>query len=92
LQLRLFQTMGEIAVNQNSTIVLPVPFDLFKPFLEVGNDGSSGGGHGYEGRDNSPQPRREEEREAERRYKETLKDVSREGSSEEISRDAKPGS
>src|SRR3712207_3652330 len=25
LQLRLFQTMGEIAVNQNSTIVLPVP-------------------------------------------------------------------
>ena len=39
-----------------------------------------------------PQPRREGEREAERRYKETLKDVSREGSSEEISRDAKPGS
>jgi regulator of protease activity HflC (stomatin/prohibitin superfamily) len=27
LQLRLFQTMGEIAVNQNSTIVLPVGFD-----------------------------------------------------------------
>ncbi|HEX5848486.1 MAG TPA: slipin family protein, partial [Rubrobacter sp.] len=25
LQLRLFQTMGEIAVNQNSTIILPVP-------------------------------------------------------------------
>jgi hypothetical protein len=92
LKLRHFQTMGEIAVNQNSTIVLPVPLDLFKPFLEVGNDGSSGGGHGYEGRDNSPQPRREEEREAERRYKETLEDVSREGSSEEIFRDAKPGS
>jgi hypothetical protein len=92
LKLRHFQTMGEIAVNQNSTIVLPVPLDLFKPFLEVGNDGSSGGGHGYEGRDNSPQPRREEEREAERRYKETLEDVSREGSSGEISRDAKPGS
>jgi hypothetical protein len=54
LKLRHFQTMGEIAVNQNSTIVLPVPLDLFKPFLEVGNDGSSGGGHGYEGRDNSP--------------------------------------
>src|SRR3712207_5509202 len=33
LQLRLFQTMGEIAVNQNSTIVLPIPLDLFKPYL-----------------------------------------------------------
>ena len=28
LQLRLFQTMGEIAVNQNSTIILPVPIAL----------------------------------------------------------------
>jgi regulator of protease activity HflC (stomatin/prohibitin superfamily) len=34
LQLRLFQTMGEIAVNQNSTIVLPVPIDLLRPFIE----------------------------------------------------------
>jgi hypothetical protein len=32
LQLRLFQTMGEIAVNQNSTIILPIPLDLFRPF------------------------------------------------------------
>ena len=31
LQLRLFQTMGEIAVNQNSTIILPVPIDLCDP-------------------------------------------------------------
>jgi hypothetical protein len=31
LQLRLFQTMGEIAVNQNSTIILPVPIDLIRP-------------------------------------------------------------
>src|SRR5215211_4325848 len=37
LQLRLFQTMGEIAVNQNSTIILPVPIDLFKPFLNSGD-------------------------------------------------------
>jgi regulator of protease activity HflC (stomatin/prohibitin superfamily) len=37
LQLRLFQTMGEIAVNQNSTIILPIPLDLFKPFLEGQN-------------------------------------------------------
>jgi regulator of protease activity HflC (stomatin/prohibitin superfamily) len=34
LQLRLFQTMGEIAVNQNSTIILPVPIDLFRPFMD----------------------------------------------------------
>jgi regulator of protease activity HflC (stomatin/prohibitin superfamily) len=33
LQLRLFQTMGEIAVNQNSTIILPVPIDLIRPFM-----------------------------------------------------------
>ncbi len=39
LQLRLFQTMGEIAVNQNSTIILPIPLDLFRPFLE-GQDSS----------------------------------------------------
>ncbi|HSK85156.1 MAG TPA: hypothetical protein VK902_17420 [Rubrobacter sp.] len=37
LQLRLFQTMGEIAVNQNSTIILPIPLDLFRPFLESQN-------------------------------------------------------
>jgi regulator of protease activity HflC (stomatin/prohibitin superfamily) len=41
LQLRLFQTMGEIAVNQNSTIILPVPIDLLRPFIEA-SDGSNG--------------------------------------------------
>src|ERR687885_189437 len=39
LQLRLFQTMGEIAVNQNSTIVLPVPVDLLRPYLSSMPDG-----------------------------------------------------
>ena len=34
LQLRLFQTMGEIAVNQNSTMILPVPIDLIRPFMD----------------------------------------------------------
>src|SRR5919202_1912536 len=34
LQLRLFQSLGEIAVNQNSTIVLPVPIDLLRPYLD----------------------------------------------------------
>jgi hypothetical protein len=42
LQLRLFQTMGEIAVNQNSTIILPVPIDLLRPYLSSSPDGSRG--------------------------------------------------
>jgi regulator of protease activity HflC (stomatin/prohibitin superfamily) len=78
LQLRLFQTMGEIAVNQNSTIVLPIPLDLFKPYLD-----SSHNGYGASAQ-KSEEQRRREEREAERRYKETLGDVSREVSTEEV--------
>jgi regulator of protease activity HflC (stomatin/prohibitin superfamily) len=77
LQLRLFQTMGEIAVNQNSTIVLPVPIDLFKPFLESQNGASS---YGREVR----AARREEEKEAERLYEEAVGDATREVSSEEV--------
>ncbi len=71
LQLRLFQTMGEIAVNQNSTIVLPVPIDLFRPFLESQN-GSYGQG--------VQAARREEEREAERLYEEAVGDLPSEAS------------
>ena len=26
--------MGEITVNQNSTIILPVPIDLIRPFMD----------------------------------------------------------
>ena len=77
LQLRLFQTMGEIAVNQNSTIILPVPIDLFKPFLESQNGDSS---YGQEVR----AARREEEKEAERLYEEAVGDATREVSSEEV--------
>jgi regulator of protease activity HflC (stomatin/prohibitin superfamily) len=78
LQLRLFQTMGEIAVNQNSTIILPVPIDLFKPFLESRNGAS--GSYGQEVR----AARREEEKEAERLYEEAVGDATREVSSEEV--------
>jgi regulator of protease activity HflC (stomatin/prohibitin superfamily) len=75
LQLRLFQTMGEIAVNQNSTIILPIPIDLFKPYLS----GSDGSGDGYAQK--SPRERREEEEvEAERLYEEAVGDVPREAS------------
>src|SRR5918998_1678032 len=34
LQLRLFQTLTEISSEQNSTIILPIPIDLFRPYLE----------------------------------------------------------
>jgi regulator of protease activity HflC (stomatin/prohibitin superfamily) len=77
LQLRLFQTMGEIAVNQNSTIILPVPIDLFKPFLESQNGTSS---YGQEVK----AARLEEEKEAERLYEEAVGDAKREVSSEEV--------
>ena len=65
LQLRLFQTMGEIAVNQNSTIILPVPLDLFKPFLESQN-GTDGPHHATH----------REEEDTERLYEEAVGDIS----------------
>ena len=77
LQLRLFQTMGEIATEQNSTIILPVPIDLFRPFLESQNGVSS---YGQEVR----AARIEEEREAERLYEEAVGEAKREVSSEEV--------
>jgi regulator of protease activity HflC (stomatin/prohibitin superfamily) len=78
LQLRLFQTMGEIAVNQNSTIILPVPIDLLRPFMDSQNGASST--YGQEVR----AARREEEKEAERLYEEAVGDATREVSSEEV--------
>jgi len=64
LQLRLFQTMGEIAVNQNSTIILPIPLDLFRPFLEGQN--SSG---------EQSRTARLEDEEAKRLYEEAVGDA-----------------
>jgi regulator of protease activity HflC (stomatin/prohibitin superfamily) len=85
LQLRLFQTMGEIAVNQNSTIILPVPVDLIRPFMES-QDGS--GSYGQEVR----AARREEDKEAQRLYEEAVGEVSPETSSGvEAPHEARPG-
>jgi regulator of protease activity HflC (stomatin/prohibitin superfamily) len=56
LQLRLFQTMGEIAVNQNSTIVLPVPVDLLRPYLDRSD------GYGASAQQKSGEEKRREER------------------------------
>jgi regulator of protease activity HflC (stomatin/prohibitin superfamily) len=42
LQLRLFQTLTEISSENNSTVILPVPIDLLRPYL----GGSNGSGDG----------------------------------------------
>ena len=49
LQLRFLQTLTEVASENNSTTIFPVPIDLFKPFLEAykgkaEKDEPSGGG------------------------------------------------
>jgi len=35
LQLRYLQTLNEIAAEQNSTTLFPIPIDLFKPFVKM---------------------------------------------------------
>jgi regulator of protease activity HflC (stomatin/prohibitin superfamily) len=63
LQLRLFQTLTEISSENNSTVILPVPIDLFRPFLGEVNGHPSG----------PPEARkREEEEEAKRLYEEAV--------------------
>jgi regulator of protease activity HflC (stomatin/prohibitin superfamily) len=74
LQLRLFQTMGEIAVNQNSTIILPVPIDLIRPFLNSGDGTPQRGGRTAQ----------REEEEAERLYEEAVGEVSPQASPDEV--------
>jgi hypothetical protein len=71
--------MGEIATEQNSTIILPIPLDLFRPYLS-GPDGTRGD---YEARAQR-RVRLEEEEEAKRLYEEAVGDVSREVSSKEV--------
>jgi regulator of protease activity HflC (stomatin/prohibitin superfamily) len=42
LQLRYLQTLSEVAAENNSTTLFPLPIDLFRPFLEgVANKGDS---------------------------------------------------
>lgn len=61
LQIRLFQTLNEVANQQNSTIILPVPIDLLSPFIQSqSSNGSS------EAR--SREQKRQEEMEAEKLY------------------------
>ena len=61
MQLRLFQTLNEISSENNSTVILPVPLDMFRPF--------AGAGDGYRPA-KPPEVQRREEKEAERLYEE----------------------
>jgi regulator of protease activity HflC (stomatin/prohibitin superfamily) len=48
-QLRLLQTMTEVAAEKNSTLVLPIPVELFRPFMDAMRsveDRASGDGGG----------------------------------------------
>jgi regulator of protease activity HflC (stomatin/prohibitin superfamily) len=44
LQLRYLQTLKEIAAENNSTTIFPVPLDLFEPFLNFRRSAGSDGG------------------------------------------------
>jgi regulator of protease activity HflC (stomatin/prohibitin superfamily) len=72
LQLRLFQTLTEISSENNSTVILPVPIDLFRPYL----GGSNGPGEGQARKARAA--RRREEEEAERLYEEAVGQASSE--------------
>jgi hypothetical protein len=38
LQLRFLQTLVEVAAENNSTTIFPVPIDILKPFLSAKGD------------------------------------------------------
>jgi regulator of protease activity HflC (stomatin/prohibitin superfamily) len=48
IQLRYLQTLAEVATENNSTTIFPVPIDLFRPFIELVKR-SGGGEDGNEG-------------------------------------------
>jgi regulator of protease activity HflC (stomatin/prohibitin superfamily) len=73
LQLRLFQTLTEISSENSSTVILPVPMDLFRPYLGEAN--GSGDGHDRQQQREQATKRREKEeaeQEAERLYEEAV--------------------
>jgi len=55
LQLRYLQTLTEVGVNQNSTIIFPLPLDVIRPFLEGAVGGAAADREGTQA-DADPQP------------------------------------
>jgi regulator of protease activity HflC (stomatin/prohibitin superfamily) len=45
-QLRLLQTMTEVAAEKNSTLVLPIPVELFRPFMDAMRSAEKASGEG----------------------------------------------
>ena len=67
LQLRYLQTLLDIGVNQNSTIIFPLPLDMVKPFLGLeGADGQPGRGRQSPEAPSSPERSRSPHRPAHR--------------------------
>jgi regulator of protease activity HflC (stomatin/prohibitin superfamily) len=66
LQLRYLQTLGDLGVNQNTTVVFPVPMEMMKAFQETmengRGDGGDGGGDGGGDRRRAPRSGGGEER------------------------------
>src|SRR5215208_4981808 len=73
LQLRLFQTLTEISSERSSTVILPVPIDLLRPYL-----GGSNGSGDEQARQARAARRSREEEEAERLYEEAVGQASSE--------------
>ncbi|MEE8300825.1 MAG: SPFH domain-containing protein, partial [Candidatus Tectomicrobia bacterium] len=49
LQLRFLQTLADVATENNSTIIFPVPIDLLRPLLELEDRARQDGGNGADG-------------------------------------------
>ncbi len=49
LQLRFLQTLSDVATEQNSTIIFPVPIDLLRPLIELEDRARLDGGDGADG-------------------------------------------
>lgn len=56
LQLRYLQTLAEVATENNSTIIFPIPIDLVKPLIEMGErlNRQANGNGGADGTDQTP--------------------------------------
>jgi regulator of protease activity HflC (stomatin/prohibitin superfamily) len=46
MQLRYLQTLAEIATENNSTTIFPIPIDILRPFYQPAQGGEPGGGNG----------------------------------------------
>src|SRR5580658_1824438 len=41
MQMRYLQALADVASDQNSTIIFPLPIELLRPFLKSGGDGAT---------------------------------------------------